>query len=80
MPEIISHEIEGVIPPEAAYVESRQVSHEGQFYDFKVWQMSELRAGNIVHGPAIIRDPMTTVIIPPEKRIEIDEYMVLHYR
>ncbi|MDX2425449.1 MAG: hydantoinase/oxoprolinase family protein, partial [Cycloclasticus sp.] len=80
MPEIISHEIEGAIPPEAAYVESRQVSHEGQFYDFKVWQMSELRAGNIVHGPAIIRDPMTTVIIPPEKRIEIDEYMVLHYR
>tara|TARA_R110002096_G_scaffold395124_5_gene590460 strand:- start:3678 stop:4391 length:714 start_codon:yes stop_codon:yes gene_type:complete len=80
MPEIISHKIEGVTPSESAYVETRQVSHEGAFYDFKVWQMSELRAGNIVHGPSIIRDPMTTVIIPPKKRIEIDEYLVLHYR
>ncbi|HIF17376.1 MAG: hydantoinase/oxoprolinase family protein [Cycloclasticus sp.] len=80
MPEIIEHEIEGVTPPEAAYVETRQVSHEGEFHDFKVWQMSELKAGNIIHGPSIIRDPMTTVIIPPEKRIEIDNFMVLHYR
>jgi len=80
MPKILSHTLQGETPPEAAYVESRQVSHEGQFYDFKVWQMSELEAGNIVHGPSIIRDPMTTVIIPPEKRIEIDEYLVLHYR
>ena len=80
MPEIIEHKIEGVTPAEAAYVETRQVSHEGEFHDFKVWQMSELRAGNIVHGPSIIRDPMTTVIIPPKKRIEIDKYLVLHYR
>ena len=80
MPDIIEHELEGEIPPKAAYVESREVSHEGEFYDFKVWQMSELKAGNVVVGPAIIRDPMTTVIIPPEKRIEIDKFMVLHYR
>ncbi len=80
MPKILSHALQGETPPEAAYVETRQVSHEGKFYDFKVWQMSELQAGNFVHGPAIIRDPMTTVIIPPEKRIEIDEFMVLHYR
>ncbi|MEW4982279.1 MAG: hydantoinase/oxoprolinase family protein [Cycloclasticus sp.] len=80
MPEITKHELEGVIPPKAAYVESREVSHEGQFYDFKVWQMSELKAGNVIHGPSIIRDPMTTVIIPPEKRVELDEYLILHYR
>lgn len=80
MPEIKSHQLEGETPPEEAYVESRKVSHEAQFYDFKVWQMSKLKAGNVIHGPAIIRDPMTTVVIPPEKRIEIDEYLVLHYR
>jgi len=80
MPEILKHDMQGATPPESAYVETREVSHEGEFYDFKVWQMSELEAGNIIEGPSIIRDPMTTVIIPPEKRIEIDEYMVLHYR
>jgi N-methylhydantoinase A len=80
MPVIISHELQGETPPDSAYVESRKVSHEGKFYDFKVWQMSELQAGNIIQGPSIIRDPMTTVIIPPQKCVEIDEYMVLHYR
>ena len=80
MPEITKYKIESAIPPVAAYVERRKVSHEGQFYDFKVWQMSELKAGNIIHGPSIIRDPMTTVIIPPEKRVELDEYLILHYR
>tara|TARA_R110002072_G_scaffold93607_1_gene207361 strand:- start:5018 stop:7186 length:2169 start_codon:yes stop_codon:yes gene_type:complete len=80
MPEIISHALQGETPSDSAYVETRQVSHEGEFHDFKVWQMAELQAGNIVHGPSIIRDPMTTVIIPPGKRVEIDQYMVLHYR
>ena len=39
-----------------------------------------LLAGNIIEGPGIIRDTMTAVVIPPGKRIEFDEYLILHYR
>jgi N-methylhydantoinase A len=79
MPLIRQHSLGGETPPDAAYVNNRKVSHRGQFHNFKVWQMAELTAGNVIHGPSIIRDPMTTMVIPPGKRVRIDEYMVLHY-
>lgn len=80
MPVILKHPLGSAKPKDSAYVGSRKVCHKGQFFDFKVWQMGELVAGNVIQGPAIIRDPMTTVVIPPGKRIDIDEHMVLHYR
>jgi N-methylhydantoinase A len=79
-PALRKHELAGEKPSDAAYVETRKAYHEGQWVDFTVWQMEELKAGNVVAGPAIIRDPMTTVVIPPEKRVELDEYLILHYR
>ncbi len=80
MPEVVKYPMAGKTPKDSAYVSTRQVSHKGEFFDFKVWQMGELEAGNIIEGPSIIRDPMTTVIIPPGKRVELDEYRMLHYR
>ncbi len=79
MPVVRKHVLAGAKPADAAFVETRQVCHQGTFHEFEVWQMAELAAGNIIKGPAIIRDPMTTLVVPPDKRIEIDEYMVLHY-
>ena len=80
MPALKEHSLASAEPKKSAYVHSRKVNHKGEFHDFKVWQMAELEAGNIIKGPSIIRDPMTTLVIPPGKRIEIDKYMVLHYR
>lgn len=79
-PAILEHPMSEAKPSSAAYVETRKVFHKGVWQDFQVWQMEELAAGNVVEGPAIIRDPMTTVVIPPGKRIEFDKYRVLHYR
>ena len=42
--------------------------------------MEELTAGNIIRGPSIIRDPMTTVVIPPSYEVAFDKYLVMHYR
>lgn len=30
--------------------------------------------------PAIIIDPMTTVVVPPGRSMELDAYRILHYR
>lgn len=79
-PVLATYELEGEEPPAAARVESRPVFHRRQWLDFAVWQMEELRAGNVVHGPAIIRDPMTTLVVPPARKIELDRYRILHYR
>lgn len=79
MPTIRRHVPAGTSPSDSAYVHARRVSHKGSFHDFKVWQMAELEAGNVVAGPSIIRDPMTTFVVPPHRRVRLDEYRILHY-
>ncbi len=79
-PEMREYPLAGSAPSAAAFVGTREVYHAGKWTGFDVWQMGELSAGNVVHGPAVIRDPMTTVVIPPDRRIEIDRYLCLHYR
>lgn len=79
-PEMAEHELASSKPGDSAYVGSRKVYHDGKWTDFAIWQMGELRPGNVVVGPSIIRDPMTTVVVPPGKRVELDKFMVLHYR
>lgn len=79
-PAMQEYELSNYTPAAAAFAGTRKVYHNGAWTEFKVWQMGELRPGNIVAGPAIIRDPMTTVVIPPKKRVEIDRFQVLHYR
>ena len=78
-PQLIKHKLEGEQPNQEAYVETRNVYHKNGWVEFKVWEMAKLMAGNVVEGPSIIRDPMTTVVIPPDKKMRFDEYLILHY-
>ncbi|MBI4694953.1 MAG: hydantoinase/oxoprolinase family protein [Gammaproteobacteria bacterium] len=79
-PMLAAHPLAGAKPSDKAYVESRNVYHGGQWTPFSVYEMVELEAGNVVEGPAIIRDPMTTVVIPPGRSMSFDKYRILHYR
>jgi acetone carboxylase, beta subunit len=80
MPSLQEHALAGAKPGDSAFVGTRQVFHEGEWRTFDIWQMEELKAGNLVRGPSIIRDPMTTVVIPPSHEVAFDQYMVMHYR
>jgi acetone carboxylase beta subunit len=78
-PKLLKHELSDSEPTTSAFVEKRDVYHKDGWVSFNVWEMSELKAGNTVKGPSIIRDPMTTVVVPPNKKMYIDEYLILHY-
>jgi len=39
-----------------------------------------LQAGNLVEGPAIVEHPMTTLPIPPGRRVNIDENLIFWYK
>jgi len=67
-------------PDAEAYVGSREVYHANQWTTFNVYEMAGLKAGNVVQGPAIIRDPMTTVVVPPQRTMSFDKYRILHYK
>lgn len=79
-PVLAEQPLSGETPSDAAFVNIRDVYHRGNWTPFKVYEMAELKAGNVVQGPAIIRDPMTTVVIPPHRAMSLDKYRVLHYR
>lgn len=79
-PVLAPQALAGEQPGESAYVGTREVYHGGAWTPFEVYEMAELKAGNIVKGPAIIRDPMTTVVIPPKRAMTFDKYRILHYR
>jgi acetone carboxylase, beta subunit len=79
-PVLAEYPLADATPSASAYVGSRNVYHGGAWIPFKVYEMAALKAGNVVPGPAIIRDPMTTVVIPPNKTMSFDKYRVLHYR
>ena len=79
-PRLEEHPLRDERPDEAAHVGTREVFREGKWHTFDVWQMDELGAGNVVRGPSIIRDPMTTVIIPPDFEVAFDKWLVMHYQ
>ena len=79
-PVLAVHPLESAAPPPDAHVGTREVYHKGRWTPFEIYEMAALRAGNVVNGPAIIRDPMTTVVIPPEHVMSLDKYRILHYR
>ncbi|MBM4227578.1 MAG: hypothetical protein FJ164_07525 [Gammaproteobacteria bacterium] len=79
-PILAEHPLSPAEPDATAFVGSREVYHAGQWTTFNVYEMANLKAGNVVQGPAIIRDPMTTVVVPPGRTMSFDKYRVLHYK
>jgi len=52
----------------------REAWFDGGYKEVNIYDGELLKAGNIVEGPCIIEERMTTVVIPSEFRMEVDEY------
>ncbi len=51
----------------------------GRWTPTRIYEMNQLQAGNRIHGPAIVEDPMTTLVVPPGRQIRFDEHRVIWY-
>ncbi|MEM1587187.1 MAG: hydantoinase/oxoprolinase family protein [Candidatus Bathyarchaeia archaeon] len=69
----------GERPPEDAFKGQREVYYERKWITFDVWEMDPLKPGNKIQGPAIIEHPMTTLVVPPGRRVHLDKYEFIHY-
>lgn len=69
----------GEKPPEDAFKGQREIYYEGRWITFDVWEMDPLKPGNKIQGPVIIEHPMTTLVVPPGRRIYLDKYEFIHY-
>jgi N-methylhydantoinase A len=64
----------GTKNPSAARKRTRPCCFDGSFIDTPIYDSSRLKAGNVIPGPAIVEEPLTTVVIPPGFQCDIDEY------
>jgi acetone carboxylase beta subunit len=48
--------------------------------DTAIYEMAQLSPGQKVQGPAIIEHIDTTVVVPPESRVDVDQYGMLFLR
>ena len=78
-PAVATYSMRGKNPSDNAYKGTRDVYHR-KWMKFDIWEMDLLEAGNSVHGPAIVEHPMTTLVIPPENYVELDEYKFMRYK
>ena len=75
-PKLARHPLEGKKPPKAASKGTRRVFQKGRWHVAQIFEMSELRAGNEIGGLAVIEAPNTTLFVPHEWQMRIDEHQI----
>jgi len=75
-PQLPSYPLEGESPERASRgkrpVYWKQV---GEFQETAIYDAELLRPGNVVRGPAVIEARDTTVVVPPEWKYSVDQYL-----
>jgi len=64
-------------PNPEALKSSRPAHFAGDWHETRIYELAALKAGNHIDGPAIIEDPTTTYVVPPDRAIEIDRFLSL---
>lgn len=79
MPKIKEYEMSSVKPADSSYAGSRRIYHRGNWTDFKLYRISELKAGNVITGPAVVFDDISTLVVGAGDTINLDKYRIIHY-
>jgi len=75
-PKLVKHALQGKAPPPDAVKGPRRIYQKGQWRDADIYRMESMLPGNEVNGLAVIEASNTTLFVPPEWRVRIDEYNV----
>lgn len=60
--------------PEAALKRHRSCTFDGRSFDTPVYNGEKIRARNLIQGPAVIEERMTTVVIPKAFACKVDPF------
>lgn len=77
-PKIPTEELRGETPSSKSLKGTRNMYWRDAWVSAQIYEMAELRAGNKIHGPAIIEDPATTFIVPPGYWTYLDQHRIFH--
>ncbi len=76
-PRIKEYELVSAWPDPEARKGSRLAYFANEWHDTQIYELSRLKPGNRIAGPAIIEDPTTTYVVPPDRAVEIDRFQSL---
>jgi len=77
-PQIPEQKDHGKKPPEEAFKGNREIFWISGWHEASLWEMSLLKSGNLIDGPAVIEAPATTLLIPPGYRVKLDKHRIFH--
>ena len=73
-PVLRTFELSDKAPPEKAFKCKRPVYMRGKWQEADIWEMESLVPGNEIDGVAVIEASNTTLVVPPEWHVRIDEH------
>jgi N-methylhydantoinase A/oxoprolinase/acetone carboxylase beta subunit len=73
-PKLRRFELADPKPVETAFKCKRPVYLRGRWQDADIWEMESLVPGNEIDGLAVIEASNTTLFVPPEWHVRIDEH------
>lgn len=72
-PKLVKHALAGPVPPQEAVKGTRRIYQKGTWHDADIYRMESMLPGNEVDGLAVIEASNTTLFVPPEWHVRIDE-------
>ncbi len=71
--------LESLVGPEPPAAKgARQVWWNEGWLETPIFEQTDLQAGNVLVGPAIVESPADTLVIPPGRRARLDEHRIFH--
>ncbi len=70
----------GKSPKSEAKKGTRSVYWQGEQMDADIFEMDRLEPGNEVKGLAVIEAPSTTLMVPPDRYVFLDEHLIFHMK
>ncbi len=77
-PKLPEQELSGERPDDDASKGNRDIFWDKGWHNASLWEMSQLRPGNVINGPAVIEAPATTLVVPPGYRVKLDKHRIFH--
>jgi acetone carboxylase beta subunit len=77
-PKLPKYELGSKNPNNEASKGVRETYWDGKWYESSIWEMKLFNSGNIIEGPAIIEAPATTLVVPPNYRVNLDKHRIFH--
>jgi N-methylhydantoinase A/oxoprolinase/acetone carboxylase beta subunit len=73
-PRLRKHDLSDKAPDPKAFKGTRPVFRGGEWNDADIWRMEDLVPGNEIDGLAVIEASNTTLFVPPEWHMRIDDH------